>query len=232
MRIEAISARKTHVEKFTYQILLIFFSMKHAFTFFKSIVAVALLTTLFVACDDDDPKPDTATIRGTITIDNANVWASWVDSGEVQVTIFPEFSLNPPAGWGEVPDNALGAGVPGGTFAIGAPFNAQMPLVLEYVPGQTQYDYELVVDPDTYSALAIGFRHDNVTDPSRRTATLGVHWGNANVVSHGIVIKVDVGGGNIVTIFDFPAPVPITVEAGDEVEINFRADFAFVEDWY
>jgi hypothetical protein len=52
------------------------------------------------------------------------------------------------------------------------------------------------------------------------------------MVSHGVVIKVDVGGGNIVTIFNYPAPTPITVEAGDELEINFRADFAFVEQWY
>ncbi len=208
------------------------FSMKHVFTFFKSLVAVSLLATVFLACDKDDPKPTTATIRGTITIDNTDLWASWVDSGEVQLTIFPAFSLNPPAGWGVVPDGFFGPGVPGGTFALGAPYNAQNPQVATYTPGATQYSYELTVDPGTYSALALGFRHDLITDASRRTATLGVHFGNANALSHGVVIKVDVGGGNIVTVFDFPAPTAITVEAGDDIEINFRADFAFVEDWY
>jgi hypothetical protein len=52
------------------------------------------------------------------------------------------------------------------------------------------------------------------------------------VVSHGIVLKVDVGGGTIVTVFDFPAPQAITLAAGDNVEINLKADFAFVEDWF
>jgi hypothetical protein len=104
--------------------------------------------------------------------------------------------------------------------------------VLTYVPGQTEYHYELEVEPGTYSALAIGLRHHTIVDPSLRTATLGVHWGTPAEVSHGIVLKADVGGGQIITIFDEPAPVEITVQRGDEREINFKADFAFVEAWY
>lgn len=203
--------------------------MKQAISFLKPIIAIVLLATVFVACKDDEVKPTTATIKGVITIDNTDTWATWQDSGEVQLTIFPAFSLNPPAGWGEVPDNFFGPGVPGGTFALGAPYNAQNPLIATYAAGVTQYSYELTVDPGTYSALALGFRHDRITDPSLRTATLGVHWGNENTVSHGVVIRPFVGGN---PIFNFPAPSAITVEAGDELEINFRADFAFVEDWY
>lgn len=208
------------------------FSMKHFSILSKPVLALLIIAASLTACKDDDVKPTTAKIYGVITIDNTNLWATWQDSGEVQLTIFPAFSLNPPAGWGEIPDNTFGPGVPGGTFAIGAPYNAQNPLVATYQPGATQYSYELTVDPGTYSALALGLRHNRITDPSKRTATLGVHWDNPNVVSHGIVIKVNVGGGVIVPVFNFPAPVPITVQAGDEREINFRADFGFVEDWY
>src|SRR5690242_11338435 len=64
-----------------------------------------------------------ATISGTVTIDNASIWSTWKDSGEVQLVIFPAFSLNPPAGWGDVPDNFFGPGAPGGRFALGAPYN-------------------------------------------------------------------------------------------------------------
>jgi hypothetical protein len=203
------------------------------FSFSLKLMLLALVSTMtMTSCDDDDPQPTTAKIHGTVTIDNAELWSTWKDSGEVQLTIFPAFSLNPPAGWGDIPVDALYPGFPGGTFALGAPYNAQDPIVFTYVPGKTQYDYVLEVEPGTYSALAVGFRHDLITDPSKKTATLGVHWNNPNVVSHGIVLKVDVGGGQIITIFDEPAPSPITVVAGDDVEINFRADFAFVEAWF
>ena len=148
------------------------------------------------------------------------------------MTIFPAFSLNPPAGWGEVPDGTFGPGVPGGTFAIGAPFNSQNPVIFEYEPGKTEYEFEIEVDPGTYSALAVGFRHDFVNDPSLRTATLGVHHDNSNEVSHGVVIKVDVGGGNIVPVFNYPAPSTFTVADGETFELNFLADFGFVNDWY
>lgn len=190
---------------------------------------------MMTSCKDDEPTPDTATIHGTITIDNAPLWATWQDSGEVQLTIFPAFvDAAPPAGagWGAISPNILYPGFPGGTFALGAPYNSQNPLVLTYVPGQTEYHYELEVDPGTYSALALGFRHDGVSDPSLKTATLGVHWNTPATVSHGIVIKADIGGGQIITIFDYPAPSTITVAKGDNVEINFKADFAFVTQWY
>ena len=139
----------------------------------------------FSSCGSEDLPPNTALIKGTVTMENIDVWESWVDSGEVQLTIFPEFSLNPPAGWGEIPNDVLGPGVPGGTFAIGAPFNSQNPIILEFEEGKTEFDFEIEVDPGTYSALAVGFRHDFVEDASKRSATLGVYHNNADEVSHG-----------------------------------------------
>ena len=196
-----------------------------------SLLLLVGLGILATGCGDDIP-PDTAIIKGTVTIENIDVWATWQDSGEVQLTIFPEFSLSPPSGWGEVPDGTFGPGVPGGTFALGAPFNSQNPIVLTYEAGKTKYDYEMEVDPGTYSAIALGFRHNSITDPSLRTATLGVHHNNPNAVSHGVVVKADVGGGNIVTFFDYPEPTTFTVDDGEEMKINFTADFGFVLDWY
>lgn len=204
---------------------IIFFALK--------ITLLALVPmTVITSCDDDDPAPTTATIGGTITIENTDLWATWQDSGELQLTLFPEFSLNPPAGWGDIPENALYPGFPGGRFALGAPVNAQNPIIINLQPNVTQYQYIMTVDPGTYSALALGFRHDFITDPTRRTATIGVYHNNPDVVSSGIVLKVDVGGGNFVTVINDPAPTPITVEAGDDLIINFKADLGFVEEWF
>ena len=215
--------------------------------FRKSLFFIGLMATLvFVSSckkDDDEPAPTTAKIKGNITLLNTDIWAVYQDSGEVQLTIFPEFSLNPPAGWGPVPDGAFGPFprraarhlVLHPTCRCGqmeAPSNAQNPFILNYEANKTVVPYELEVDPGTYSALALGFRHNLVTDPSLKTATLGVHWDNPSQVSHGIVIKADVGGGNIVTFFDYPAPSAITVQAGDELTIDFTADFGIIEDWY
>ena len=219
--------------------LYVFFALQKIdnMKFFSNYISISLILLLgigligFTSCGDDLP-PDTALIKGKITLDNADVWATWVDSGEVQLTIFPEFNLNPPAGWGEVPDGSFGPGVPGGTFAVGAPFNSQNPIIFNYEQGKTDYEYELEVDPGTYSALALGFRHDFINDASRRTATLGVHWDTPGQVSHGVVIKIDVGGGNIVTLFNEPAPTTFTVADGETLELDFRADFDFVNEWY
>jgi len=203
-------------------------------SFTLKIMVLAILPTLLVTSCKDDEKPTTARIHGHIQMDGLADWATWQDSGEVQVTIFPAFNLAPPpqgAGWGEVPNEFYGPGVPGGRFAIGAPYNAQDPVILTYVPGQTEYHYEIEVEPGEYSALAVGFRHDRVTDPSKKTATLGVHWDNPLAVSHGVKINIPAGPG-FVTILDYPAPSTITVEAGDNVEIDFRADFSFVNLWY
>lgn len=194
-------------------------------------VAALFLVLVFTACNKDD-DPQTTKVYGTITIENTDTWASWVDSGEVQLTIFPEFSLDPLAGWGAVPDNFFGSGVLGGTYAVGAPYNSQNPVILEYEPGKTTYDYEIELEPGTYSALALGFRHDFVNDPTRKSATLGVYWGNETEVSHGIVIRIDVGGGTIVPIFNYPAPAAFEIKEGEQKEINFTADFDFVKMWY
>ena len=148
------------------------------------------------------------------------------------MTIFPDFSLNPPAGWGEVPDNAFGPGVLGGLFPVGAPYNSQDPVVLAYEPGKTTFDYEIELEPGTYSALAVGFNHFFITDSNRSTATLGVHWNNASQVSHGVVINMDVGGGNVIPIFNESPPSAISIVEGQELRIDFVADFNFVLEWY
>lgn len=197
---------------------------------FLTLPVLALAVTIFLsACDKDEAK--TTRVHGTITIENAAEWATWQDSGEVQLTVFPEFSLDPLAGWGAVPDNFFGPGVLGGTYAVGAPYNSQNPLVLDYVPGKTEYHYELELEPGTYSALALGFRHDLVTDPSKKTATLGVHWGQPDSVSHGIVIRIKAGGA-VIPVFNYPAPLTFTIAEGEQKEINFKADFDFVNQWY
>lgn len=195
-------------------------------------IALLAISTIVLLASCTKDEPERTRVYGAITIENANTWATWQDSGEVQVTVFPKFSLSPLAGWGEIPDNTLGPNVPGGTFAIGAPYNSQDPLVLEYVPGKTVYESEIELEAGTYSALALGFRHDRVTDPSRKTATLGVHWGNPNAVSHGVVIKIPGPGGAIIPIFNYPAPLTFDIAAGEEKEINFKADFNFVNVWY
>jgi len=198
----------------------------------RNIFIIAFLALgMFWSCSDDD-EPDVTSINGTITVEGLDTWAEWIDSGEVQLTIFPEFSLNPPAGWGDIDDGVLGPEAPGGRFAIGAPYNAQNPLIINYVPGQSTYDYEIEVEPGTYSALALGFRHDFITDPSLRTATLGVHHDNPDEVSHGVVIRVDTGPGGIITVLDYPAPSIITVASGEQKTIDFKADFGFVLQWY
>ena len=199
--------------------------------FFFALAALALTATVtLTSCKDDEPK--TTKVYGTITLENADQWAAWQDQGEMQVTVFPAFSLDPLAGWGEIPAGTLGPTHPGGNFAIGAPYNSQNPLILEYKAGQSAYEYEIELDPGTYSALALGFRKDDVVNPSCKTATLGVYHGKENEVSYGVVIKVDVGGGNIVNALDYPAPTTFTIKAEEQKEINFKADFSFVNVWY
>lgn len=207
-------------------------------SFSLKIMLLALApVVMFSSCDDDDPEPETATIHGVITLENAGLWDTWKDSGEVQLTLFPEFVLAVPpagAGWGTVPDNFFGAGIPGGTYALGAPTAVN---VIEYEQGSNQIHYELEIDfgtaeSATFSALALGLRHNTISDPSLRTATLGVHWNEPDTTSHGIVIKIPVGGGVFVPIFNYPAPSTFTVEKGDNLEINFKADFAFVNEWF
>lgn len=199
--------------------------------FSLKLILLAMVAILVIpACKDDEPE--TAKIHGTIKFDNVQLWDTWKDSGDVIVSIFPKFVLALPpagAGWGDVPDDFYAPGVPGGRYAIGAPSAS---VELTYVPGQTEYDYSFEVAPGEYSALAVGFRHDRISDPSLKTATLGVHWDHPNEVSHGIVLKIDVGGGQVITLFNDPAPSTITVDKGDDVELNFRADFAFVTQWY
>jgi hypothetical protein len=197
-------------------------------SFFLAVSVLGILTVF--GCDDDEPT--TAKISGTITIQNIALWPVWADSGEVQVTVFPEFSLDPLAGWGDVPDDFFFPGSIGGRYPVGAPYNSQDPFVLDYVSGQTTYAYELEVEPGTYSALACGFYKNDVSDANRRTAPIGVHWDNPTQVSYGVVIKVDVGGGVIVPVVTGAAPQQLTLVAGDELQVDFSADFSLVNSWY
>jgi hypothetical protein len=200
-------------------------------SFSLKLMLLALMPMLVMTSCGDDDDPTTATIKGTITIDNTQLWETWQDSGEIQLSLFPAFVLAAPpagAGWGDIPDGFFGPGVPGGRFALGAPSEVR---VIDLVPGQSQYNYEFEVEPGTYSALALGFRHDFVTDPSKRSATLGVHYGQPDSISHGVVIRVDIGGGIIVPVINEPAPSTITVEAGDVEEIDFKADLGYVLVW-
>lgn len=191
---------------------------------------ILIVSVSLGACKDEEPV--TTMVHGTITIDNVDTWATWVDSGDVELTIFPAFSLNPLAGWGAVPDGFFGPNVLGGTYAVGAPYNSQNPVVFTYTPGKTSLHYEIELEPGTYSALALGFRHKNIADPSLKSATLGVHWGNDAQVSHGVVIRVPGPGGAVTPIFNYPAPLTFEVAEGEQKEIDFKADFDFVKQWY
>jgi hypothetical protein len=182
------------------------------------LAAIAILS--MTSCKKDEAVPDTARITGTVFIDNADLWAMWKDSGDVQLALFPEFSLNPPAGWGDIPDGYFGPGIPGGRFALGAPTGSE---TIPYSAGLTQFSYTITVDPGTYSCLALGFRNNRIADPSSKTATLGVFWDHPDSTSHGIVILPN---------FNEPAPTVFTLKKGDNVIINFKADFAFVNEWY
>ncbi len=199
-----------------------------------SIKAVAIMMAFgglimnFSSCQKDPLKTK---IHGTITLNNADIWEMWQDSGVVELTIFPDFSLDPLAGWGAVPDEFFGPGALGGTYAVGAPYNSQDPVVFNYEAGKTTFDYEIELEPGTYSALALGFVHSGIQDPTKKSATLGVNWEKPGDVSHGIVIRIQ-AGPSVLTIFDYPAPTEIVVKEGDDLEINFTADFDFVNDWY
>lgn len=199
----------------------------------KFILVVAMFGGLiinFSSCDEDI-TPTKTKVFGTITLQNAAIWEMWQDSGVVELTIFPEFSLDPLAGWGEIPDDFFGPGALGGTFAVGAPYNSQDPLIFNYEAGKMTFDYEIELEPGTYSALALGFRHNGIADPSLKTATLGVNWEKPSDLSHGIVIRIQ-AGPSVITLFDEPAPTSITIKEGEELEYNFTADFDFVNDWY
>lgn len=171
---------------------------------------------------DDDKTPDYAVIRGTITFENVDEWATWQDSGQVDVGIWPAYNLATPStssGWGAYPANFYFPGSAAGLAPLNVPaFDS----VLARNGSSTTYDYSFRVEPGTYSAVAVGFRHSRITDPSTRTASLGVHWGMPDSVSHGIVVGP----------FNYPGPTAVTVEAGDVVDLDFKADFGFVNVWF
>lgn len=181
-------------------------------TFLSIVMGIALTMFTFTGCDD---KPDTATIHGTITFKNLYTWAqsgtvSSADSGVVEVVIFPE--------------TAWGSG-DGGTFAREAPFNANDPVVLNIDPSDSTYEYSIEVKPGTYSALAVGYRTNRSYSSAsgKKTATLGVHWDHPDSVSYGFTFTGVPG---------YPAPAHITVNKGEDVTIDFKADYKFAATWY
>lgn len=186
--------------------------MKNRITLLSIVMGIALAAFAFIGCDDD--KPNTATIHGTITFKNLYTWAqsgtvSSADSGVVEVVIFGD---------------SVWAASPGGTFAQGAPYNANDPVILTINPSDSTYEYSIEVEPGTYSALAVGYRTNRSYSSAsgKKTATLGVHWDHPDSVSYGFTFTGVPG---------YPAPVPITVSKGDNVEINFRADYKFAATW-
>lgn len=176
------------------------------------LLALSVLALNIIGCDDD--KPDTAIIHGTITFKNISFWSqsgdvASADSGVVEVVIFP--------------DSVWKAG-PNGTFAYGAPENAQNPFILNINSTDSTYEYEIEVKPGTYSALAVGFRTNRAYAADKKTATMGVHWDHADSVSYGFSIPM--------TPFNYPAPAAIVLNKGDNVQIDFKADYKFVQTWF
>ena len=183
--------------------------MKAKITLLSVVIGTALAVFAFTGCDSN---PDKATIHGTITFTNLSAWTqsgsvSSADSGVVEVVIFP--------------DSVWKAG-PNGTFAYGAPYNANNPLVLNVIQTDSIYEYSLEVEPGTYSALAVGFRTNRNYDATKKTATLGVHWDHPDSVSYGFVAGP----------YTYPVPSPITVDKGDDIQIDFKADYGFASTWF
>ncbi len=189
--------------------------MKSKTTVLSVVMGIALAAFAFTGCDDD--KPNTATIHGTITFKNLYTWTqsgsvSSADSGVVEIVIFGD---------------SVWAASPGGTYAQGAPYNANDPIILDMNPADSTYEYSIEVEPGTYSALAVGFRTTSrgySSASGKKTATLGVHWEHPDSVSYGFAFT----GAPM----SYPPPSPITVEKGDNLEINFRADYKFAATWY
>ena len=208
------------------------------FGFFWNVALVFFAISVLVVsgCNNDDDgdndvPPNAAIFTGVITVEGNDVWREWQGRGDVEVNVFPEFSIDPPEGWGPVPDTAYGPDFIGGTFAVGLPVTSG--IELDFSEGQTDFGYTFTLnnmeEPVTFSALAVAFVHDSIEDTQLRTCPLGVFWANPDSVSHGVVIKPGIGED---PIHDYPAPATFTIRPGEFLEIDFKADFSFVEEWY
>src|SRR5689334_14143146 len=113
-------------------------------SFSLKLILLALVATIVVpGCKDDNATPDTAKIHGVITLQNASLWDTWKDSGDVELSLFGEFvEAAPPngKGWGHIPAGLLYPGSPDGTYPLSAPNFTD---TVGYVQGQTQIHYEL-----------------------------------------------------------------------------------------
>ena len=172
----------------------------------RSFIATICLLAVgsFFACGGDDGgSSDLGSISGTITFENV---ASWPDSCEVQVVVFPE---NIWQSYGPV----------------GPPQNFNDPLVLTKSGSQTQYTYTVEGLPKgDYSSLAVGWRRPNPQNYSgeKRTATIGVYWENPAVTSMGVTAQG--------TPLNDPPPTVISLRKGENLTgYDFKADFRWVK---
>ncbi|MFQ5674565.1 MAG: hypothetical protein ACE5G1_01600 [bacterium] len=165
-----------------------------------SILAVFCLLTLSCSGDAFVESNDLSSISGTITFDNVMMWP---DSGEVQVTIWPQ-------------------GVWTASGPIGPPQNATEPVTIVRNGIENQYGYLITGLPDgEYSAVTVGWRHPDETLPAeQRSAVLGVYLSDPNMISTGLVIPN--------TPFQGPLPSVISVKKEDRTKVDIRADFAFL----
>jgi hypothetical protein len=175
---------------------------------FKNLQVICALIVsviwLSIGCNSDNgTSSEFASVSGTITFDNV---ALWPDSGEVQVTIWPQ-------------------GVWTQCGPTGPPQNPNNPLVLTKVTAQTQYSYIIDGLPEgEYSAIAVGWRHPNENLPAeRRTAVLGVYINNLNTASTGLNCPPNIPLQDLL-------PIVITLRKGENRNgLNIRADFAKIQ---
>ncbi len=168
------------------------------------IAAIVPVLLLSIGCNNDNgASSEFASVSGTITFDNV---ALWPDSGEVQVTIWPQ-------------DVWTQCG------PMGPPQNPNNPLVLTKVAGQTQYSYTIDGLPEgEYSAIAVGWRHPDESLPDeRRSAVLGVYLNNPNTASTGLNCPPNIP-------LQDPLPVVVTLQRGENrTGLDIRADFAKIQ---
>lgn len=162
-----------------------------------------VLLLLPLSCNDDNGNapPEFATVSGTITFENTSMWP---DSGEVEVTIWPQ-------------------GVWTAFGPTGPPQNPNNPFMVTKVQGKTEYTYTIDGLPEgTYSAIAVGWRHPDEDLPAQcRSVVLGVYLANTDTVSTGLVIPG--------TAFQGPLPDSVLVAKGQTVNnLDIKADFGII----
>lgn len=176
---------------------------RHPRTLTFSTIILGWLFLVALGCDGDNGvSSEFATISGTVTFENVTLWP---DSGEVQITIWPQ-------------------GVWTAFGPMGPPQNPNNPITLTKNNNQSRYDYQIDGLPKgEYSAIAVGWRHPDETLPAeQRSAVLGVYLDDSNTVSVGLVIPN--------TPFQGPLPAVFTLEKGqNRTGMDIKADFANIQ---